>query len=117
MTLKTTIAADRAAIFLNQDEGGVAAIWTPKDGIAQPEITVLFINVPMHGDEQQDLPVVPSQTAALVSSADSGSMKARDTILINSTTYKIINNPYPLANDDYWSVLDLRYPLGHEPLI
>ena len=117
MTLKETIAADRAAIFLNQNEFAASAIWTPAGGVAQPEITVLFNGFPLHGDENQETGVEQPSIFAAASSADTASMKNRDTILINSTTYELKNDPYPLANDNAWSLLDLRHPRGQEPLI
>lgn len=111
MTVKTQIQSDQS-IFLNTDEspGAVTAIHTPKGGAAQPSFTVLFVDFPIHGDENQVLDVEGPITTVVGKSSDLGSIKKNDGILINSINYEVINNSYPLQANNFWSVLDLRLP-------
>lgn len=115
MTVKDTIESDQS-VFLNIDEspGAATAVWTPKGGVAQPSFTVLFVNFPLHGDANQELNVEQPITTVVGKSSDVSGIKAEDTILINSTTHRIVNAPYPTENDNFWSVLDLSLPRGEE---
>jgi hypothetical protein len=117
MTLKETIAADRTAVFLNTDEFADSAVWTPAGGSAQPAVAGFYNNFPLHGDEYQDNPVSQPQTFFVTASSNVTSWKARDSLTVKSTTYEIINDPYPDENDNNWSIIELRLPKGLETRI
>ena len=116
MTVKTQIQSDQS-VFLNINEspGAVTAVHTPKGGIAQPSFTVLFVDFPIHGDEEQVLEVEGPITNVVGKSSDLAAIKKNDGILINSINYEVINNPYPSQANNFWSVLNLR--LVEETLI
>ncbi len=119
MTLKATIAADRANIFLDPDSSphSVSAVYTPEGGIAENPVQLLFSGVPIHGDEFGENGVEQAKYVALGNSSDVSHWKLRGTVYLNSTTYQIINNPYPDENNNNWSMIDLRLPKGRETLI
>ena len=117
MTLKDTIATDRADVFLNTDEFADSAVWTPCGGVTQPAVAGFYNNFPLHGDEYQENEVSQPQTSFVTSSSNASGWKARDLLTVKGTTYQIINDPYPDENDNNWSVVDLRLPKGQETRI
>lgn len=117
MTLKDTIESDITDVFLNTDEFADSAVWTPAGGAAQPAVSGLYNNFPLHGDEYQERPVEQPETYFVTSSALVTSWKARDSLTVKGSTYQIINDPYPDENDNNWSIVELRLPRGQETRI
>ena len=117
MTLKDTIAADRAEVFLNTDEFADSAVWTPAGGVAQPAVAGFYNSFPLHGDEYQENKVVQPQDFFVTSSALVASWKAQDSLTVKNTTYQIVNDPYPIENANNWSIVELRLPRGQETRI
>jgi hypothetical protein len=110
MTLLSTIAADQDAIFLNSDSCPQyrSAVYTPVNGIAQPAVSGLFSDVPLHGDENQDYPVVQYDTSFTAKSSAVSTWRLRGKVTISSIDYELVNAPFPSSSSVLWSVCLLR---------
>ena len=107
MTLKTEIIDD-LPVFFNADEFGATAVWTPKGGIAQPSFVVILDDTVLHGDEDQEKDVIQESILIRGATSDLSSIKARDSILISSINYDVINDAYPDEEKSGESIVDLR---------
>jgi hypothetical protein len=115
--IQDIIAADITNIFTvaSNTPISVQAVYTPVGGVAQAAVTLLYSNSPLHGDENQDYDVEQADIVALGKASSVSSWTLRGTVIINSTNYQLINNPFP--QDAFWSVLMLRLPHGQETRI
>jgi hypothetical protein len=117
MSLLSTMQSDRDSIFLNSDGSPHyrSAVYTPKGGVAQPAVDVIFSGIPTHGDEYGVDPVEWEKYVALGSPSDVSGWKKQGTVTIGGTDYGVISAPYP--RDTLWSVIPLRLPLNSQTRI
>lgn len=117
-TVLATMIEDQD-LFLDITENPAAktAIWTPVGDVAQPSFVVLYINVPLHGDEFQEQGVEQPETVVVGKNTDVSGIKKQDALSVAGINYQVISAPYPFENDNLWSIIPLRLPRGQETLI
>jgi len=108
MTLKSQIISDISAAFINTDEFGYSAVWTPQDGIAQPAFNVIYDDIILHGDPEQENPVIQPETTVMAATTDVENVKEYDTIQINGIIFEAIGASYVDPHNSGMSLIDLR---------
>jgi hypothetical protein len=115
MTFKDDVLSD-LDVFFDEDEFADVVVWTPKGGVAQPSFNAIVDETILHGDDEQNLDVVPENIVVQAKTSDVSLVKLGDNFFITfsligvSTNYEVINNPYPDDEKSGVSIIDVRLP-------
>jgi hypothetical protein len=112
--LETMVTDQDLFLDITENPAAKTAIWTPQGDVAQPSFVVLYLNVPLHGDENQELAVEQPDTVIQAKNTDVSGIKKNDGINVAGVNYEVINAPYPFEADNLWSIIDLRLPRNSE---
>lgn len=113
MSLQDTIASD--VKFLKKKSYNplaVDAVYTPPGGISQPAVEVVYSNIPLTADEQQEYETVGEVIKVLGDPSDVSGWIINGTVTINSFDYQIAMVPQP--KDSYWTLVTLRTPTNNK---
>ena len=116
-TLQEQIALDITEVFAVEGNTplSVQAVYTAPGGTAEDAVTVLYSNVPLHGDPHGNYPVEDEEISIIGKTSDVSAWKIDGDVTINSVDYQVATYPYP--TDGYWCVVMLRRPIRNKTKI